>query len=268
MDAVIVIIGGMGPMAGAECFKYIASNSKTNGTDQSNLDVMLVSFPSRIVNRVDFVLGRTDINPASCVLEFMKPQFQALSASYKRIIVGVPCITFHCPCCFSVFQDEVRSLFPTVEIVSIVTSTVSFVDRYFPEVRRIGIMSTDGTRHAKPFKQEFGAHNIEIVYLTDDQQCVVTDCIYNVHWLSFLRRFTGRGMKSLTFNHVHAHSLLCVVMDQLLQEGCDAILLGCTEIPLAIPETEYKGVPVLNASWMMAHELVRRADPRKLKPFK
>jgi aspartate racemase len=77
-----------------------------------------------------------------------------------------------------------------------------------------------------------------------------------------------RGMKSLTFNQVHAHSLLCVVMDQLLQEGCDALLLGCTEIPLAIPETEYKGVPVLNASWMMAHELVRRADPRKLKPFK
>ena len=191
MDAVIVIIGGMGPMAGAECFKYVTSNSNTNGTDQSTLDVMLVSFPSRIVNRVDFVLGRTDINPATSVLEFIKPQFQALSTSYKRILVGIPCITFHCPCCFSVFRDEVRSLFPTVEIVSIITSTVSFVDRYFPEVHRVGIMSTDGTRHAKPFKQEFEAHNIEVVYLADDQQCVVTDCIYNVHWLSFLRHSHG-----------------------------------------------------------------------------
>ena len=84
----------------------------------------------------------------------------------------------------------------------------------------------------------------------------------------FFATLMDRGMKSLTFNQVHAHSLLCVVMDQMLQEGCDALLLGCTEIPLAIPETEYKGVPVLNASWMMAHELVRRADPRKLKPFK
>ena len=136
MDAVIVIIGGMGPMAGAECFKYVTSNSNTNGTDQNNLDVMLVSFPSRIVNRVDFVLGRTDINPATSVLEFIKP-------------------------------------------------------RYFPEVYRVGIMSTDGTRHAKPFKQEFEAHNIEVVYLADDQQCVVTDCIYNVHWLSFLRHSHG-----------------------------------------------------------------------------
>ena len=89
------------------------------------------------------------------------------------------------------FRDEVRSLFPTVEIVSIITSTVSFVDRYFPEVHRVGIMSTDGTRHAKPFKQEFEAHNIEVVYLADDQQCVVTDCIYNVHWLSFLRHSHG-----------------------------------------------------------------------------
>ena len=111
MDAVIVIIGGMGPMAGAECFKYVTSNSNTNGTDQSNLDVMLVSFPSRIVNRVDFVLGRTDINPATSVLEFIKPQFQALSTSYKRILVGIPCITFHCPCCFSCFEMRYEASF-------------------------------------------------------------------------------------------------------------------------------------------------------------
>ena len=52
-------------MAGAECFKYVTSNSNTNGTDQNNLDVMLVSFPSRIVNRVDFVLGRDGHQPCN-----------------------------------------------------------------------------------------------------------------------------------------------------------------------------------------------------------
>ena len=45
------------------------------------------------------------------------------------------------------------------------------------------------------------------------------------------------------------------------------ILLGCTEIPLSITEKEYRGVPILNASWMLAYELVRLADASKLKPY-
>ena len=56
-------------------------------------------------------------------------------------------------------------------------------------------------------------------------------------------------------------------MDELVETGCDAILLGCTEIPLAITEKKYRGVPILNASWMLAYELVRLADVTKLKPY-
>ena len=56
-------------------------------------------------------------------------------------------------------------------------------------------------------------------------------------------------------------------MDELVETGCDAILLGCTEIPLAITEKKYRGVPILNASWMLAYELVRLADASKLKPY-
>lgn len=54
-------------------------------------------------------------------------------------------------------------------------------------------------------------------------------------------------------------------MDELLEEKCEAFLLGCTEIPLAITEHEYRGVPVLNPSWIMARNLVRIADASKLK---
>ena len=40
-------------------------------------------------------------------------------------------------------------------------------------------------------------------------------------------------------------------MDSFVEEQCHAIVLGCTEIPLAIEETEYKGVPIINPLWMM-----------------
>ena len=74
-------------------------------------------------------------------------------------------------------------------------------------------------------------------------------------------------MKSSSFNRPFVHERMCGVMDELVNAGCDAILLGCTEIPLAIPEREYKGVPVLNANWMLAYELVRMADVSRLKSY-
>lgn len=184
-SSVIVIIGGMGPLAGIQCYKYVLENSKTNGTDQGNLDTLVVSYPRRIENRVDFVLGRSDVNPGSCVLEFLLPYLQMLSTSYKKVIVGVPCVTFHCPPIFSVFSEGIESSFPSVIVVSIVKSTVDFINSYYPNISRIGILSTDGTRRLKPFAKEFEKSKKELVYLSDRQQVVVTDCIFNTHWLEY-----------------------------------------------------------------------------------
>ena len=72
-DSVILIVGGMGPLAGIQCYKYVLENYKSDGTDQDNLDTVIVSYPGRIENRVDYVLGRSSINPGDCVLRFIKP---------------------------------------------------------------------------------------------------------------------------------------------------------------------------------------------------
>ena len=184
MDAVIVVIGGMGPMAGIECLKYITSNCETDGTDQDNLNVVLLSLPALIGNRVDFVLGRSDRNPSEAVLRFLRPQLDALQKSFRRIVIGVPCITFHCPCIYSPFRQGISELYPGAEVVSIVSSTTQFIREHCHFIKRVGLLSTDGTRQAKPFAEEFAQHGIHIVYLTDDQQSVVTDCIFNVSWLN------------------------------------------------------------------------------------
>lgn len=53
-------------------------------------------------------------------------------------------------------------------------------------------------------------------------------------------------------------------MDSLLEEGCEAIILGCTEIPLAIEEKYYKGIPILNPSWILARSLIQEVDASKV----
>ena len=50
-----------------------------------------------------------------------------------------------------------------------------------------------------------------------------------------------------------------------LAGNADAIILGCTEIPLALPEKELGGVPLIDATDVLARELVRAFAPEKLR---
>eukprot|EP01047_Picozoa_sp_COSAG01_P034139 COSAG01_NODE_2548_length_7465_cov_15.046294_8_plen_90_part_00 len=52
----------------------------------------------------------------------------------------------------------------------------------------------------------------------------------------------------------------------LKQKGADVIILGCTEIPLALPEPEYDGVPLVDPVEAVARAMIAMADPAKLKP--
>lgn len=181
-DCVIVIVGGMGPMAGLKCFEYVMSNSITNGTDQDNLSVLALSFPKNIGDRTEYVFDRTNHNPAQSVLQFLIPQLKPLSSLYKRIVLGVPCITFHCPCIFSAFEGILQESFPNVSVVSIVSETVRYICSHYPDAARIGIMSTNGTRKVKPFQYKMNEAGKQMVYLSDDQQEIVTQCIFNTEW--------------------------------------------------------------------------------------
>ena len=181
-ESVLVIVGGMGPMAGIECSKYVLENTTTNGTDQDNLNSLIISYPRSIGNRVDYVLGKSCKNPGESVLDFLQSQLECIVRTYKRVVIGVACITFHCPSVFSVFQQGVKSRFPEVELVSIISATVEFVRTLYPHLRRVGIMSTDGTRHVRPFEDDMSKQGISLVYLNDDQQSIITSCIFNEQW--------------------------------------------------------------------------------------
>ena len=48
------------------------------------------------------------------------------------------------------------------------------------------------------------------------------------------------------------------VTDQMKQQGCDAIILGCTELPLIIDDTKVS-LPTLDSTRLLAHAAVQRA---------
>ena len=44
-----------------------------------------------------------------------------------------------------------------------------------------------------------------------------------------------------------SQSMLNIVIKNLIDRGADAVVLGCTELPLAITEEEMYGVPLINS---------------------
>jgi aspartate racemase len=48
------------------------------------------------------------------------------------------------------------------------------------------------------------------------------------------------------------------VIDRLKNQGCDAVILGCTEIPLLISQ-EYSSLPTLDSTRLLARAALKRA---------
>ncbi|WP_243664188.1 aspartate/glutamate racemase family protein [Rhodothermus marinus] len=41
-------------------------------------------------------------------------------------------------------------------------------------------------------------------------------------------------------------------IEHLRQKGVEAVVLGCTELPLAVPEPEVDGIPIIDPSLALA----------------
>jgi aspartate racemase len=46
---------------------------------------------------------------------------------------------------------------------------------------------------------------------------------------------------------VVSHTMLMSVIDSLIVRGASAVVLGCTELPLAVRELEQNGIPLVNS---------------------
>jgi aspartate racemase len=44
-----------------------------------------------------------------------------------------------------------------------------------------------------------------------------------------------------------SHNMIMSIVDSLISRGASAVVLGCTELPLAVRETEKNGIPLVNS---------------------
>lgn len=250
----IGIVGGIGPYSGADLLRKIFDNTNAR-IDQEHLDVLLFSLPSKIADRTKFLEGKTPDNPGVEIAGVISNLSTA-----GATIIGIPCNTAHCDEIFTTIDSEIRTSGIKIRVLNMIEETASHISENFPQIKKVGILSTTGTYNAGVYLEALLKKNIDpVIPPADIQEEYIHPAIYDPDF----------GIKAHP-NPIHpkAREYLMHGISCLKKEKVKAIILGCSEIPLAIPEREMGGILFFDPTEILARSLIREYCPEKLKPLK
>jgi aspartate racemase len=249
----IGIVGGVGPYAGLDLLRKIYDNTVA-GKDQDHLDAVMISVPAAIPDRTEYLLGKVEGNPGVAIAEVLK-RLELVGAT----VAGIPCNTAHAPEIFKVVENEKSEAGCNILLLNMIRETVDFIGSSYPGMNRIGVLSTTGTYLANIYHQALDAAGYEVLKPgTGMQEKLIHPAIYHPIF----------GIKSVS-NPVHPQAIenLEKGFSFLKEMGAEAVILGCTEIPIAFPDRVIMGMVAIDPTRVLARALVARSCPEKLKPL-
>jgi len=210
------IFGGMGPAASAEFVNRLVAQTPAS-CDQEHIPFVLWNNP-QIPDR-STSLRKQDDRP----LPFLLEGIQILKAARCDLIV-IPCNTAH------FWYDNMVKL--RVSIVHIVDSVADALTDAGVAAGTIGVMGTQATVELGLYQYKLNKAGWTCIVPTKlEMDTLVQPAIDLVK--------AGDMIKS--------HAMLMSVVDSLIARGATAVVLGCTEIPLAIRESQQGNIPLINS---------------------
>jgi len=245
----IGIMGGMGPQAGLDMAEKLIAMTRTE-SDQDHIPFVLFSLPETVPDRTAFLLGKTATNPAYAIAD----QFENMSTMGVSIAV-MACNTAHAGPIFDVALELLRAKGVELRILHLVRETVFHIRKIHPDVQRIGILGTQGTYQTRLYDQVLEDAGLEVV-LPDP---AVRE--HDIHAALYAPSF---GIKTCPGVTNEASSRIHSAIRHLQKHGAEAVILGCTELPLAIKEDQIDGMPILDPAKIIIEKLIRETYPDKL----
>lgn len=243
----------MGPYAGLELVKNIFDHTLAD-TDQAHLDVLLLSLPASIADRTEYLLGKNPENPGIQIAEVIRRLEEA-----GATVVGIPCNTAHADEIFTVTTQNLRQMGSAIRVLSLIDAAVNSVLARFPAISRIGVLSTTGTQRVGIYTRALKNAGLQVIEIDAGMQDesihpAIVDAVYGIKAQS--NPVTARARQDLLSG-----------IRQLKSQGAELVIKGCTEINLAIPETEIEGMPLIDPSVCLARALIEAVNPQKLRPL-
>ena len=194
------IIGGVGPLASAYFADLLVRKTKAD-CDQEHIPFVLYN-DTLIPDRTGFILGKTKENP----LPEMKKALAVLSGAGCTFI-AITCNTAH------YFYTDLQEYSP-VPVVNMIEEAVKTAVKRVPGAKKIGIMATEGTIESGIYEKYIKEAGLGYEVPCEENRRITTDIIYN-------QIKAGKPADMQAFN---------TVVNELLNKGCDAVILGCTEL--------------------------------------
>lgn len=200
MTTTLGILGGVGPLASVY-FANMIINMTAASNDQEHIPIFMFN-DNVIPDRTAFILGKSDIDPVPRMIEDIK-KLSDFGCDY----IAVTCNTAH------YFYDKLQAS-TGAKIVNMIEEAVDAALIKHPNAKRIGVLATDGTVQSGVYRNVIERHGIECITPSDKSQKMIMDIIYS-------QVKAGRDVDLDGFMSV---------INELRASGCDAIILGCTEL--------------------------------------
>jgi aspartate racemase len=224
------VLGGMGPDAMVDFLAKIIARTPAV-RDQDHIPMVIFNYP-QIPDRTRSIMsGKTD------VLEHLREGIRFLESSNAEL-VAIPCVSSH-------YYYDTLAKDAGIPILSIIKETVDFVVRRHPEIRRVGILGTTMTVRKKLFESCFDRSGIPVV--------VPDDAIQEDHVMKSIYMVKAGDRAGAKEN-------IRLAVAGLMEKGAEAIVAGCTEIPLILDSTTVP-VPFIDSLSCLADAVVREAFP-------
>jgi aspartate racemase len=246
----IGILGGMGPQAGLDMADKLIAMTQAKH-DQDHIPFLLFSLPGSVPDRTAYLLGKTSENPAYTIAD----QFEKMSEMGVSIAV-MACNTAHASPIFDVALDQLMAKGVELRILHLVKETVSHIRENHPNVGRVGILATQGTYQTRLYDQAIEDAGLEAIV---PSQGVRERDIHAALYAPSFGIKTSPGTVS-----AEASKRILSAIAHLKELGAEAIILGCTELPLAIKDNQIDGLPILDPARIIVEKLIRETYPERL----
>lgn len=192
----IGVIGGLGPLATA---KFMEILDKRLINCNKEFELIIINDPTT-PDRTSYILDNQKENPIKKILKMVQK-----IETFKCDLIVMPCNTA------SYFYKEITSN-TNILFINIVEETVKYLNKI--NIKKVGLLATEGTIKSKIYEELLNNYNIDLIIPDKSNQKIISSIIYD-------------GIKSGKYIDLDKFNK---VINDLKEQGCEKIILGCTEL--------------------------------------
>ena len=227
------VLGGMGPLATAYFFESVVRATPAT-SDQAHIPTLVWS-DGRVPDRTLAIQGRGP-SPVPMMASGLR-----VLASAGADVIAIPCNTAH-----AFLPELVRAT--DREIVDMIHETVAAALAANPSLTTLGVLCTTGTRSALLYEKAAAQLGVTVAHVSRGQQSALVDEAI---------RIVKRGGRSEL-----AERLIAEAAISLADQGAQAVVAACTELPL-VSAAAGRVLPIVDSVDALARAAVRLC----LQPF-